>query len=202
MQFSRTARPATLILLGGAALALSGCGSMLPPPRLSASQSTQVASVGRLGSVAVDPAPGRTCDRAFLRMLERTDLFTRVAPLRTRPSRPNTWPLSRSGAPTAAAGSSPSSPSSPWGWCRCSRPPSSRPRVLPPRHPLGRDDPRPLRDPREDRRRLDSGDYYGPPRLDAGGPRAVAPLREAARLRHRLPPAGGRARRLSDLGPG
>ncbi len=81
MQFSRTARSAILTLLAGAALALSGCGSMLPPPRLSASQSTQVASAGRLGSVAVDPAPGRTCDRAFLRMLERTDLFTRVAPL-------------------------------------------------------------------------------------------------------------------------
>jgi hypothetical protein len=81
VRFSRTIRASILILVAGAALVLGGCGSMLPPPRLSPAQSTRVAAAGRLGSVAVDPAPGRSCDRAFLRMLERTDLFTRVVPL-------------------------------------------------------------------------------------------------------------------------
>ena len=52
-----------------AAAVLSGCGSMLPPPRLSAAEQADVQSVGRIGSVAVDPGAQRPSTSLFERLL-------------------------------------------------------------------------------------------------------------------------------------
>ena len=78
---SRVFRQATAGVLLAVSALLAGCGSALPPPRLSSGERARVASAGSLGAVAVDPAPGKTCDREFLDMLRRTGLFTRVEPL-------------------------------------------------------------------------------------------------------------------------
>jgi hypothetical protein len=70
--------------LGGlplAAVLLAGCGSALPPPRLSPAESAHLASAGRVGAVAIDPGPGPSRDLGFVRMLERTGVFTRAVPL-------------------------------------------------------------------------------------------------------------------------
>jgi hypothetical protein len=67
---------------------LTGCGSMLPPPRLSPAEQAHVQSVGRLGSVAVDPGPQQPSTGLFERMLTRTDLFTQV--VRLDPAAPPT----------------------------------------------------------------------------------------------------------------
>jgi hypothetical protein len=89
MALLQTARPRTPALASGLSLAvvlaaaalLAGCGSMLPPPRLSPAEHARVASVGRLGTVAVDPGPERPSTAVFENMLARTDLFTRVVRL-------------------------------------------------------------------------------------------------------------------------
>jgi hypothetical protein len=79
MQVARQLRLLAAALV--AAAVLSGCGSMLPPPRLSPAEHARVQSVGRLGSVAVDPGPQRPSTALFERMLTRTDLFTQVMEL-------------------------------------------------------------------------------------------------------------------------
>lgn len=74
-------RIALALALTAAAALLSGCGSMLPPPRLSAAEQAHVQAVGRLGSVAVDPGPEKPSTALFERMLTRTGLFTQVSRL-------------------------------------------------------------------------------------------------------------------------
>lgn len=78
-----SSRPARSLSLGALLLVatlLAGCGSALPPPRLAAAERAEVAAVGRLGTVAVDPGAQRSC-AAMEGMLKRTGLFTEVVKL-------------------------------------------------------------------------------------------------------------------------
>ncbi|HTG32776.1 MAG TPA: hypothetical protein VLB76_07565 [Thermoanaerobaculia bacterium] len=81
MKLFRKLRQAVLGVLPLAAVLLAGCGSALPPPRLSSAESARLASAGRVGAVAIDAGPGKSCDLGFVRMLERTGVFTQAVPL-------------------------------------------------------------------------------------------------------------------------
>jgi hypothetical protein len=63
-----------------AAILSTGCGSGLPPPRLSSAEHARVESVGRLGSVAIDTGTEKPSMGPFQGMLTRTGLFTKVLP--------------------------------------------------------------------------------------------------------------------------